>query len=328
MEIGAVIRKYRKEKELTQEDMARRLGVTASAVNKWENGAAYPDILLLAPIARLLEISLDTLLAYQETLTEQEVRQLIAELNRKLEAETYDSVFSWARSKIETYPNSSMLINSFAAILNAWGLVNNLVISEEQEEYLVSCYEGLLEEKDESVRMTSADALFSWFIRKEEYERAETYLQYFSAQNPEKKRKQAQICSLTGRREEAFRAYEELLFTGCNMLHVIFNSIYTLALEDGDQEKTAFLANKMRQFVQLFDMGSYYEISVDLEQRWKRADEKGRVQIRKALLECVDTLGEYRRSRLFEHMEFKEVSKDFYEQMKQRLSEAMEMKVL
>ncbi len=38
MEIGAVIRKYRKEKEMTQEEMAGCLGVTASAVNKWENG--------------------------------------------------------------------------------------------------------------------------------------------------------------------------------------------------------------------------------------------------------------------------------------------------
>ncbi len=40
MEIGEVIRKYRKEKNLTQEEMAVRLGVTAPAVNKWENGGS------------------------------------------------------------------------------------------------------------------------------------------------------------------------------------------------------------------------------------------------------------------------------------------------
>lgn len=49
MEIGQVIRKYRKEKNMTQEEMARRLGVTAPAVNKWESGASAPDIALLAP---------------------------------------------------------------------------------------------------------------------------------------------------------------------------------------------------------------------------------------------------------------------------------------
>ena len=42
--------------------MANRLGVTTPAVNKWENSNSKPDIELLAPIARLFDISLDTLL--------------------------------------------------------------------------------------------------------------------------------------------------------------------------------------------------------------------------------------------------------------------------
>ena len=63
MDIGSVIKKYRKDIGLTQEEMANRLGVTAPAVNKWENGNSNPDIELLAPIARLLNISLDTLLS-------------------------------------------------------------------------------------------------------------------------------------------------------------------------------------------------------------------------------------------------------------------------
>ncbi|WP_148511407.1 helix-turn-helix domain-containing protein, partial [Hungatella hathewayi] len=59
MQPGEVIRKYRKNKDMTQEEMAKRLGVTAPAVNKWENGNALPDITLLAPIARLLGITTD-----------------------------------------------------------------------------------------------------------------------------------------------------------------------------------------------------------------------------------------------------------------------------
>ena len=38
MDIGSVIKKYRKDNGLTQEEMANRLGVTTPAVNKWENG--------------------------------------------------------------------------------------------------------------------------------------------------------------------------------------------------------------------------------------------------------------------------------------------------
>ena len=64
MEIGEIIRKYRKRKEMTQEEMAAALGVTASAVNKWENGNSCPDIMLLAPLAILLDVTLDTLLSF------------------------------------------------------------------------------------------------------------------------------------------------------------------------------------------------------------------------------------------------------------------------
>ena len=52
MKTGEVIRMYRKNRNLTQEEMASRLGVTAPAVNKWENNVSLPDITLLAPIAR------------------------------------------------------------------------------------------------------------------------------------------------------------------------------------------------------------------------------------------------------------------------------------
>ena len=47
MNIGSVIKKYRKVSGFTQEEMANRLGVTTPAVNKWENGNSNPDIELL-----------------------------------------------------------------------------------------------------------------------------------------------------------------------------------------------------------------------------------------------------------------------------------------
>lgn len=69
MTIGNVIKKYRKNKDMTQEEMASRLGVTAPAVNKWEKGNTLPDVTLLAPIARLLGITTDELLSFRDELS-------------------------------------------------------------------------------------------------------------------------------------------------------------------------------------------------------------------------------------------------------------------
>ena len=118
MQIGEVIRKYRKEKNLTQEEMARALGVTAPAVNKWENSNSLPDVMLLAPIARLLDITLDTLLSFQEALTEDEINSLIYELDDSLKKEPYEEVFQWAKKKREQFPNCEKLFLNMAVVLD------------------------------------------------------------------------------------------------------------------------------------------------------------------------------------------------------------------
>lgn len=60
--IGNRISKYRKEKGMTQEELAGKLGVSSQAVSKWENDASCPDISLLPELCRILGISTDELL--------------------------------------------------------------------------------------------------------------------------------------------------------------------------------------------------------------------------------------------------------------------------
>lgn len=95
MRIGEVIRTYRKNRNMTQEEMARRLGVTAPAVNKWENNVSLPDITLLAPIARVLETTPDTLLSFREELTQEEVNVIVQEADGKFQKVSFEEAFDF-----------------------------------------------------------------------------------------------------------------------------------------------------------------------------------------------------------------------------------------
>lgn len=60
---GAMIKKLREQKKMTQSELASALNVSDKAVSKWETGKGYPDITLLEPIAEAFKISLAELLS-------------------------------------------------------------------------------------------------------------------------------------------------------------------------------------------------------------------------------------------------------------------------
>ena len=60
--IGSLIAKRRKEKGMTQKDLADKLNITDRAVSKWERGICCPDISLLREIASILDVSISELI--------------------------------------------------------------------------------------------------------------------------------------------------------------------------------------------------------------------------------------------------------------------------
>jgi len=76
--IGKFILECRKEKKLTQTELAEKLGVTDKSVSNWENGRNMPDLSLFKPLCEILDISINDLISgekiskdkYQEKLEE------------------------------------------------------------------------------------------------------------------------------------------------------------------------------------------------------------------------------------------------------------------
>ncbi|MDE5539660.1 MAG: helix-turn-helix domain-containing protein, partial [Bacilli bacterium] len=60
--IGKFISEVRKEKGLTQKELARKIYISDKAVSKWERGLSFPDIELLEDLASVLDVSIVELL--------------------------------------------------------------------------------------------------------------------------------------------------------------------------------------------------------------------------------------------------------------------------
>ena len=87
MEFNEKLKELRKQKDLTQEELAEALFVSRTAISKWESGRGYPSLDSLKEIAKFFEITVDELLSGEELLT------LAEEDNKQKERLFIDLVF-------------------------------------------------------------------------------------------------------------------------------------------------------------------------------------------------------------------------------------------
>lgn len=278
-----------------------------------------PDIMMLAPIARLLDTSIDRLLSFQDELTDKEVNELVKEASERLKTEDYETVFEWAKKQMEKYPNCDHLLLWLTVSLDANRLAREVPDADKYDDFLKNTYMRLLESSEEYVKTTAADSLYGFYIRKEQYEKAEECLGYFSLQNPERKRKKAFLCDKAGDTEAAYKAYEELLFAGYQSLHMVFGSMFAMSIRENNLEKAGFLAEKLKQLIKVFEMGEYQEYAAELELVRTKQDVERTIECVGHLLSGVVTINSYCSSPLYEHMTFKAISDDFKENLKENL---------
>lgn len=115
--LGKNILWLRKKRKLTQEELAEMLGVSAGAVSKWECGHSYPDIALLAPLARALHTTLDELLSFQKQLDRAEVQNYKRSIAVKFADQGYMACEKQIDDILKEYPSDMYLKLSMASLL-------------------------------------------------------------------------------------------------------------------------------------------------------------------------------------------------------------------
>jgi len=110
--IGQTIKKLRKERNFTQEELAEQLNVTAQAVSKWENETGLPDISQIVPIASVFGVSTDVLFGTFGTSDDEEVKKILNSAYRRNENNEVDVKRRYAEMQdgLKRYPNHIWLL--------------------------------------------------------------------------------------------------------------------------------------------------------------------------------------------------------------------------
>ena len=120
MELGNNIRNLRKQRGMTQEQLAQAMGVTVGAVYKWESGKCVPDIMLIMELADLFGVSVDVLLSYH--LRENGRKELVQRLTALRREKAGQAARNEAEKALVRYPNSFDIVYESAELYSAVGI--------------------------------------------------------------------------------------------------------------------------------------------------------------------------------------------------------------
>lgn len=115
--INENLKRLRKEKGLTQEQLAERLSESFQAVSKWECGEGYPDIVMLPSIAHIFGVSVDELLGMEKICSNEDAEKILAQVDmnesKGLRAENVELL----REAVKRFPNNYMMLAKLASNL-------------------------------------------------------------------------------------------------------------------------------------------------------------------------------------------------------------------
>ena len=123
--IGKTIYSKRKEKGITQDELADYMGVSKASVSKWENGQSYPDITFLPILATFFNISVDELIGYLPQMSLQDVKKLYNKLSEMFTDKSYETVLNSIHHYMKKYYSCYILQYYMAILLLNYGVTTN-----------------------------------------------------------------------------------------------------------------------------------------------------------------------------------------------------------
>ncbi len=160
--IGKFILELRKEKNMTQQELADKIGVTDRAISKWENGRGMPDLSLMVPLCKELGITINELISgeriekkdYQSKL-EENIFKTIDYTNRRIANK--DKIFKIVVGTIITivlivglmfFVDVNRMNNNEPVVFSTWGFKYAPLVDFREEEIISGVENYLLEKSD------------------------------------------------------------------------------------------------------------------------------------------------------------------------------------
>lgn len=115
--IGQNLKQLRKARNLTQEEVAKHLGISFQSISKWERNEGYPDITMLPALSHYFGVTVDALIGMNEISSTQALARLHDQWEENRKNQDHQANVQLMRSALKDYPNNALLLVQLSASL-------------------------------------------------------------------------------------------------------------------------------------------------------------------------------------------------------------------
>lgn len=263
--IGKRIQQLRKQKQFTQEQIAKALGITTSAVSKWEMNKAYPDITLLSPLARMLGTTVDGLLNFQENLTEKEIENKLSISEKFFLEGKVENALTFCEKFLVEYPNDNQLKFQIATLYMTYmGATFDEQLLEKQFQKMLSLFEVCSLSENEEMRSAALHTLATLYMMSGDFEKAEKAVDKLPVVEEDVRMLKANILYEKGELDEAIKLEQKCLFQEVNDISLNLYSLAKIAYHQNNTDKALQILDILESVEPLLEMDKVCGVNVNL----------------------------------------------------------------
>lgn len=287
MKINQIIREKRKELSLTQEQIAEFLGVSTPAVNKWEKGSTYPDVTLLPALARLLRTDLNTLMSFNDDLTDIEIENFVNEVDKTVQEQNYETAFQKAIGKIHEYPTCDKLIYSVILYLEGALFLYNVSESEHYREIFETFYKRLSTSEVSEIRDTAVSMLISYARNGGEFSKAEELINSLPFSSIDKEEQLAVLYQQQKKYEESGKIWEHRVLKGVTDIQTALINMLDIALLENRDDNAEYFADMYETITRQFCFPEWMRYNAHLQLAIEKKNKDESLSILKKMLPAM-----------------------------------------
>ncbi len=312
MKLNNRLREKRKLLGLTQEQVAKHLGISAPAVNKWEKGLSFPDITLLPMLARLLKTDPNTLLCFNEKLSDVEIGAILNQVSETIRNVGFEEGYSSAMEQLKEYPHCDKLKYNLALSLKGALFLSNQS-TDGYDDQIIQLFEEVAECEDITLAQNARYMLAAKHLNHQEYDKAQTLLDLIPEKStlPNKLDLQVNLLSMQGKHAAAAVILERMLLQTLQENLIAVTKLIPILVLEGKLEQATQLANASQLQQKSYGLWNYNAALAPMQLAISIKSIPSSIATIRDLLEACVTPWEPSNSPLYSHQTTKENQQPF-----------------